>query len=394
MTTLASLTASMGTSLFFLLSFLVVLTIVVFVHEMGHFLVARWCGVKVSAFSIGFGKEIFAFVDRHGTRWRFAWIPLGGYVKFMDDANAASVPSGEAMTEMTPEEKAGSFHHKPLWRRAAVVAAGPIANFLFAIVIFAGLFSIVGQRSTIARVDEVVKGGPAYEAGFKKHDIILSIAGRDVKSFNDVLRLISSSPDREVVVVVQRGEAQKTLKVTPKATKMNDRMGGQITRGIIGIRRSPSGPQDYTHHRAGPIEALWLGAKETEFVITSTLSYLADVVTARQTPEQLGGIIRIADVSGKVARDGGFGGLIQLIAVLSISVGLINLFPIPLLDGGHLLFYAIEAVRGRPLSDATQEFSFKIGFALVLSLMVFATWNDRGVVARWLDIKTTQNQSQ
>lgn len=394
MSTLASLTSSMGTTLFFLMSFLVVLTIVVFVHEMGHFLVARWCGVKVSAFSIGFGKEIFGFVDRHGTRWRFAWIPLGGYVKFMDDANAASVPDGETMAEMTPEEKAGSFHHKPLWRRAAVVAAGPIANFLFAILIFACLFSFVGQRTTIARVDSVVKGAPADRAGFQKGDVITAIAGREVKSFNDVLRLISSSPNREVEVVVRRGEGSKTLVVTPEAKRMNDRMGGKITRGVIGIRRRPTGPQDYNHHKAGPVEAVWLGIKETEFILSATLSYLGDVVTARQTPEQLGGIIRIADVSGQVARDGGPRGLIQLIAVLSISVGLINLFPIPLLDGGHLLFYGIEAVRGKPLSESTQEFGFKIGFALVLSLMVFATWNDRGVVARWLDIKTTQNQSQ
>lgn len=392
MSFLAGLTSSMGTTLFFLLSFLVVLTIVVFVHELGHFLVARWCGVKVTAFSIGFGREIFGFVDKHGTRWRFAWIPLGGYVKFMDDANAASVPSGDDMSELTAEERSGAFHNKPLWRRAAVVAAGPLANFLFAIVIFACMFSIVGQRTTVARVDEVVKGMPAEVAGFKKGDVILSIAGREVKSFHDVLRLVSSSPDRKLDVVVQRDERELVLSVTPKPVEMDDRIGGKVTRGLIGIKRSP-GPDGYTHHKAGPLEAIILGVQETEFIITSTLSYIGDVVTARQPPDQLGGIIRIADVSGKVARVGPEA-FIHLIAVLSISVGLINLFPIPLLDGGHLLFYAIEAVRGRPLSDASQEFGFKIGFALVLALMVFATWNDRGVVARWLDIKPPQNQSQ
>ena len=392
MTFLVGLTSSIGTGLFYLMAFLVVLTIVVFIHELGHFLVARWCGVKVSAFSIGFGKEIFGFNDKHGTRWRFAWIPLGGYVKFMDDANAASVPSGEPAAEMTAEERAGSFHHKPLWRRAAVVAAGPIANFLFAIVIFACMFSIVGQRTTLPRVDEVVKGMPAELAGFKKGDIILSIAGRDVKSFHDVLRLVSSSPDRELKVVVQRDDQQVGLTVTPKPTTMNDRIGGQITRGLIGIKRSP-GADGYTHRRAGPVEAVMLGVKETELVITTTMSYIADVVIGRQPPDQLGGVIRIADVSGKVAQRG-FLDLISLIAVLSISIGLINLFPIPLLDGGHLLFYAIEAVRGRPLSDASQEFGFKVGFALVLSLMVFATWNDRGVAARWLGFEQTQNQSQ
>ena len=394
MTTLASIGALMGNPLFFLLSFLIVLTVVVFVHEMGHFLVARWCGVKVSAFSIGFGREIFGFVDKHGTRWRVAWIPLGGYVKFMDDANAASVPSGEAQAEMTPEQRAGSFHHKPLWRRAAVVAAGPAANFLFAILIFACMFTFIGQRSTVARVDEVVKGAPADLAGFQKGDIIRSIAGRDITSFNDVLRIVSASPGRTLEVIVQRGEIQKTLSVTPESKTMSDRIGGEVRRGLIGIKRQPTGPEDFVHHRAGPLEAIGMGVRETEYIITSTLGYLADVIVGRQPPDQLGGVIRIADVSGKVAQHGGFTGLIHLIAVLSISVGLINLFPIPLLDGGHLLFYAIEAIRGRPLSDSTQEMGFKVGFALVLSLMVFATWNDRAVVARWLDFKTTQNQDQ
>jgi regulator of sigma E protease len=293
---------------------------------------------------------------------------------------------------MTAEELAGSFHHKPLWRRAAVVAAGPLANFLFSIVIFAFMFSFVGQRTTLPRIDEVVQGMPADKAGLKKGDLILSIGGRDITSFNDVLRMISSSPDREIEVIVQRDDKSLTMMVTPQATTMNDRMGGTITRGLIGIKRSP-GADGYTHYRANPLEAIWLGVKETEFIITSTLSYIGDVVVMRQKPDQLGGVIRIADVSGKVAQVGPEA-FIHLIAVLSISVGLINLFPIPLLDGGHLLFYAIEAVRGKPLSDTTQEYGFKIGFALVLSLMVFATWNDRGVVARWLDIKTTQNQSQ
>lgn len=394
MTTLASIGTFMGNPLFFLLSFLVVLTVVVFVHEMGHFLVARWCGVKVSAFSIGFGKEIFGFVDKHGTRWRLAWIPLGGYVKFMDDANPASAGAADGAAEMTPEELAGSFHHKPLWRRAAVVAAGPVANFLFAILIFACMFTFVGQRTTIPRVDEVVKAGPADLAGFQKGDVIRSIAGREIKSFNDVLRIVSANPGRELEVVVLRGEAEKTLLVTPQSKTVPDRIGGEVRRGLIGIKRMPAGPDDFVHNKANPIEAVWLGVRETEYIISSTLGYLADVVIGRQPPDQLGGVIRIADVSGKVAQHGGLTGLIQLIAVLSISVGLINLFPIPLLDGGHLLFYAIEAVRGRPLSEQTQEFGFKVGFAVVLSLMVFATWNDRGVVARWLDIKSTQNQSQ
>jgi regulator of sigma E protease len=392
MITLATLTTTLSGGLFYLVSFIAVLSVVVFVHELGHFLVARWCGVKVTAFSIGFGREIVGFEDRHGTRWRLAWIPLGGYVKFMDDANGASIPDNDAMASMSEEERAGSFHHKPLWRRAAVVAAGPVANFIFAILVFAVLFTFVGQRTTIARVDEVLAGMPAEAAGFKKGDMIREIAGREVDSFNDVLRLISASPGHEIDVVVERGGERLTLSVTPKATETVDPIGGNMTRGVIGIRRSP-GADGYVLNRAGPLEALWLGMQETELIMSSTLGYIADVFTGRQKPDQLGGIIRIADVSGKVAQVGPEA-FIHLIAVLSISVGLINLFPIPLLDGGHLLFYAIEAIRGRPLSDASQEVGFKIGFAVVISLMLFATWNDRTVLARWLDFPTIQNQSQ
>ncbi len=392
MISLASLTTTFSGTMLYLASFLAVLTIVVFVHELGHFLVARWCGVKVTTFSIGFGKEIFGFNDRHGTRWRFAWIPLGGYVKFMDDANGASVPDGEAMAQMTEEERAGSFHHKPLWRRAAVVAAGPLANFIFAILVFAILFTFVGQRTTVARVDEVVAGMPAEAAGFQKGDVIREIGGREVQSFGDVLRLVSSSPSREVAVVVDRAGEVLTLNVTPQPTETHDRIGGKITRGVIGIRHTP-GPDDFSHNRAGPLEAIWLGVKETEFIISSTLSYLADVVTGYQKPDQLGGVIRIADVSGKVAQVGPEA-FVHLIAVLSISIGLINLFPIPLLDGGHLMFYAIEAVRGRPLSDATQEFGFKLGFAVVISLMLFATWNDLPVLEGWLGFDAGQNQAR
>lgn len=389
MTTLASLITTLSGTMIYLASFLVVLTIVVFVHELGHFLVARWCGVKVTTFSIGFGKEVFGFNDRHGTRWRFAWIPLGGYVKFMDDANAASVPDNEQMVVMTDEERAGSFHHKPLWSRAAVVAAGPAANFIFAILVFAVLFTFVGQRTTVARVDEIVAGMPAEAAGFRKGDIIREIGGREVKSFGDVLRLVSSSPSRAIDVIIERDGQTETIRVTPQTMETNDRFGGKITRGVIGIRHAP-GPDDYTHNRASPIEAIWLGVQETEFIISSTLSYLADVVAGYQKPDQLGGIIRIADVSGKVAQVGPEA-FAHLIAVLSISIGLINLFPIPLLDGGHLLFYAIEAVRGKPLSDATQEVGFKIGFAVVIGLMLFATWNDLSVVKSWLDFGPQQN---
>jgi regulator of sigma E protease len=378
---LSSFADGVGGFLFVLLSFLFVLTIVVFVHELGHFLVARWCGVKVKAFSIGFGPEIFGFHDRHGTRWRVAWIPLGGYVKFLDDENAASATSVEKLNQLTPEERAGSFHAKPLYQRAAVVAAGPIANFLLAVVIFAIIFSFIGIRSTAPRVDEVVAGSPAAAAGFKPGDIILEIDGSRVDNFTDVLRSVSAAPGRELAVKVDRGGAVYTLRVTPERQEVSDNLGGTITRGIIGIRRVTT-PDAVELRRAGPFEAVWLGVRETNFIITSTLGYLGDVIVGRQRADQLGGPIRIAEVSGQVAKVGPEA-LLNLIAVISVSVGLINLFPIPLLDGGHLLFYAIEAVRRKPLSERTQEIGFRIGLAVVLMLMVFATWNDRLIVWRW-----------
>jgi len=367
---------------FVLLSFLFVLTVVVFVHELGHFLVARWCGVRVKTFSIGFGREIFGFYDRHGTRWRLAWIPLGGYVKFMDDENAASAPSAEALARMSPEQRAGSFHLKPLWQRAAVVAAGPLANFLLAVVIFAVMFSVVGIRITEPRVDEVVAGTPAARAGFQAGDVIVSIDGTETESFSDVLRIVSANADRQLAFEVDRGGTRLTLLVTPEGKEVSDNLGGTVRRGQIGIKRV-TGPGGTVLRKAGPLEAVWLGIAETNFIITSTLQYLADVVVGRQNADQLGGPLRIAHVSGEVAKLG-FEPLMHFIALISVSIGLINLFPIPLLDGGHLLFYAAEAVRGKPLSERTQEIGFRIGLALVLMLMAFAFWNDRLIPALWL----------
>lgn len=378
----SSLASGLEGFLFMLLSFLFVLTVVVFFHELGHFLVARWCGVKVKAFSIGFGREIAGFVDRYGTRWRIAWIPLGGYVKFLDDENPASAGRAGSLDGLGPQEQAGAFHAKPLYQRAAVVAAGPIANFVLAVAIFALMFALVGVRSTAPRVDEVVAGSPAAAAGFRAGDVILEIDGSRVENFTDVLRSVSAAPGRELTVKVDRGGAVRVLRVTPERQEVSDNLGGTITRGVIGIRRVTT-PETLELKRAGPIEAVWLGMRETSFIITSTLGYIGDVIIGRQTADQLGGPIRIAEVSGQVAKVGPEA-LLNLIAVISVSVGLINLFPIPLLDGGHLLFYAIEGLRRKPLSERTQEIGFRIGLALVLMLMVFATWNDRLIVWRWL----------
>jgi len=373
-----------------LVPFLFVLTVVVFVHELGHFLVARWCGVRVKAFSIGFGREIFGFWDRHGTRWRVAWVPLGGYVKFMDDENSASAPSREALSRMTEEERAGAFQTKPLASRAAIVAAGPVANFLLAIAIFALTFTVVGVHVTAPRVDELVPGGAAEAAGFKPGDLILSIDGSQIETFTDMQRIVSGSADRELTFQVDRDGRTVTLKAIPARREITDRFGNKTRQGMIGIRRNAA-QEDWKYQRYGPIESLGLGVRETYFIVTRTLSYLSDVVMGRESADQLGGPIRIAEVSGQVASVG-FVPLLNLTAVLSVSIGLINLFPIPLLDGGHLLFYLIEAVRRKPLSDRTQEIGFRIGLAVVLMLMMFATWNDLGIVRRWLGgIGSNQN---
>jgi regulator of sigma E protease len=365
-----------------LLPFLFVLTVVVFIHELGHFLVARWCGVKVKAFSIGFGKEIFGFYDKHGTRWRFAWIPLGGYVKFLDDENSASVPSKSALERMSEDERSGAFQTKSLAARSAIVAAGPIANFLLAIVIFAMTFTLVGVQVTAPRVDELVPGGAAANAGFKPGDVIISIDGKAIEAFADMQRIVSADADHELTFEVNRGGTIIKLKATPARREISDRFGNKLRVGVIGIRRNPT-QTEWEYKRYSPPDAVVMGVRETYFIISRTLSYLNDVIMGRESADQLGGPIRIAEVSGQVASVG-FVPLLNLTAVLSVSIGLINLFPIPLLDGGHLLFYLIEAVRRKPLSERTQEIGFRIGLAVVLMLMMFATWNDLGIVRRWL----------
>jgi regulator of sigma E protease len=367
-----------------LLPFLFVLTVVVFIHELGHFLVARWSGVKIKAFSIGFGREIFGFNDRHGTRWRFAWIPLGGYVKFLDDENSASTPSKATLERMSPAEREGAFQTKPLAVRSAIVAAGPIANFLLSIVIFAFTFTVVGVHITEPRVDELVPDGAAAAAGFRPGDLIVSIDGQPIETFSEMQRVVSASADRELTFEVSRAGRILTLKATPARREISDRFGNKLRVGVIGIRRNAT-QQEWQYKRYGPIESLGLGVKETFFIVTRTLSYLQDVATGREAGDQLGGPLRIAEISGQVASLG-FMALLNLTAVLSVSIGLINLFPIPLLDGGHLLFYAIEALRGKPLSERAQEVSFRIGLAIVLLLLVYTTYQDRLIPLKWIGI--------
>ncbi len=366
------------------LAFLFVLTVVIFVHELGHFLVARWCGVRVKTFSIGFGKEIFGFNDRYNTRWRLAWIPLGGYVKFLDDENGASVPSREALQRMTPADREGAFQTKPLASRAAIVAAGPIANFLLAILVFALTFTFVGVNVTAPRVDELVADGAAARAGFKAGDVIVSIDGQKIEAFADMQRIVSASADNELTFGVDRSGVLLSIKAIPERREISDRFGNKLKVGVIGIKRNAT-QQEWQFKHYGPIEAVGLAVKESYYIVSRTLGYLYDVVTRRESGDQLGGPLRIADISGQVASLG-FLALINLTAVLSVSIGLINLFPIPLLDGGHLMFYAIEAVRGRPLSERAQEVGFRIGLAIVLLLLVYTTYQDRLIPLRWMGI--------
>jgi len=358
----------------YIIPFLFVLTIVVFFHELGHFLVARWAGVKVLTFSLGFGPELAGFNDRHGTRWKISAIPLGGYVKFFGDESEASTPSSEALSAMTAEERAGSFHHKKVGPRAAIVAAGPIANFLLAIVIFTCLFTFFGKPSTTARVDKVEAGSAADKAGFQAGDVVTSIDGKAIGSFSEMQRIVGTHAGEQLSFTIKRGDSSLQIQGTPQLREVKDSFGNVHRLGVLGITRATN-PGDVVTERVDPATALWLGVKETWFVVDRTMAYIGGVFTGREAADQVGGPIRIAQISGQVATIG-VAALVHLAAVLSISIGLLNLFPVPLLDGGHLLFYAVEAVRGRPLSDRAQEMGFRIGLGLVLMLMVFATYND------------------
>jgi regulator of sigma E protease len=356
-----------------IIPFLFVLTVIVFFHELGHFLVARLCGIRVLVFSIGFGPELVGFNDRSGTRWKVSAIPLGGYVKFFGDENEASVPDPATLAAMTAEERKCSFPGQPVASRAAVVAAGPITNFILAIVLFAGVFMFYGKTTAIPRIAAVEPTSPAAAAGFKVGDLITSIDGTKIDSFTDVQRIVNFSPGKPLTIEVDRGGALFTLHATPAE---------KDKKGMLGITRSNE-PGDVRTESVSAMEAVWLGADKTWFVVSTTMTYLRDVVVGRQSADQIGGPIKIAQISGEVAKLG-FGRLIDLTAVLSVSIGLLNLFPIPLLDGGHLLFYSIEAVRGRPLPERAQEVGFRIGLAIVLMLMIFALSNDLRSFDWWL----------
>jgi regulator of sigma E protease len=351
--------------------FLLVLTLVVFVHELGHFLVARWCGVTVKAFSIGFGPEIYGFYDKHGTRWRFAWIPLGGYVKFIDDENASSF-GGEK--QLAPSERAGAFHSKSVGARAAVVAAGPIANFILAIVLYSGLNATFGLHILPPLVDAVVPNSPAERAGFKSGDTIVAIDGTKIDRFDDLQRIVGSAAGEELTFTVERGGESIILKATPSVDEQKDAMGRTFRRGLIGIQRAIS-PEKVRSVSVSLPEAIMLGIGETYGNITQTLAGIRDIITRRQSAEQMGGPIMMAEVTAKVA-ELGLEPMLRWIAFISANIGFLNLLPIPVLDGGHLMFYAFEAIRRKPASERLQQMGFQVGLALLMMLMVFVNFND------------------
>ncbi len=359
-----------------LVPFLFVLTIVVFIHELGHYWIGRMCGIGAKVFSVGFGPELIGFDDKRGTRWRLSAIPLGGYVKFIGDMNAASTTTtdhdpGEGLSEAELRE---AFQNKSVWRRAATVAAGPIANFILAVFIFAAVFAVFGRSIADPVVAEVRENSAAEAAGIMPDDIFISLDGIEVAEFSDVQRYVSPRAGQPIEMVLDRNSEQVTVTVTPERLEVEDRFGNKIEQGVIGVlNNNEVGNRRIQNYGVG--ESFWLGIKEVGYVISRTAGYLSGVVVGREKADQIGGPIRVAQVSGQVATLG-FVALLNLAAVLSVSIGLLNLLPIPVLDGGHLLFYAFEAVRGKPLSANAQEIGYKIGFALILSLMVFATWND------------------
>ena len=354
--------------------FIIVLTIVVFFHELGHFYVARRCGVAVEVFSVGFGRPLASWYDKHGTQWKIGWMPLGGYVKFLGDENAASAPDTEALSKMDAKTRKNTLFDKPLGQRAAVVAAGPMANFLLAIIIFAGLYAVLGQRVTDPVVGEVVAESAAERAGFQPADLITAIDDTKVQTFAEVRRIVTVNADTELMFEIQRDGNTLLLPATPDWYLETDRFGNEFRIGRLGVSVGLD-DANARHVRHNPVTAVWMGVKESYFIIDQTFTVLGRIITGRESAESLGGPIRIAQLSGQAASLG-LVALINLTAVLSVSIGLVNLFPIPMLDGGHLMFYAYEAVAGKPMPEKVQEVGMRIGLSLVLALFIFVTWND------------------
>ncbi len=354
--------------------FIVVLTVIVFVHEMGHYLIARWNGIAIQTFSLGFGPELVGRTDRHGTRWRISAIPIGGYVRFLGDLNAASQPDAAAVDRIDPALRPHLFVNKSVWRRIAVVVAGPLANVLFTFLILYAMLVGFGRYTVPPVIDSVVAGSVAESAGLKPGDRVLSVDGFAVKGFSDFQRLVSTSPERSITIEVRRDGKLLDFSLVPKAVEITDAFGNPLRIGRIGVTRQTT-EADVELYHPGPVEAVGMTFEEIRFIIDRTAAFLGDFFVGRGDFQQLGGPVKVAQVSGEVASLGVLA-LINLTALLSLNIGLFNLLPIPLLDGGHLLYYAFELALKRPLSPRVQEFGFRIGLILVAGLMIFTLVND------------------
>lgn len=357
-----------------LLPFLAVLTIVVFVHEMGHYLVGRWCGIGVKAFSVGLGPELFGFTDKHGTRWKFSAVPLGGYVKFLGDMNATSTPDSGELEKLTEAEKRVAFHTQPVWKRAATVVAGPLFNFLLTIAVFTVLLLAYGKVVVEPMVASVQPNSPAAEAGFMPGDRFVSVDGSTVSSFDQVQRIVQRRAGDPIVFVLRRGDTEVSLTATPEIREIKDPLGNTMKVGIIGVQNDEKlgQPRNVTYT---PLTALQESVRDTGAIVVMTGQFLKRLVTGREDRCQLGGPVKIAKMSGQAAALG-IEWLIQLAALLSVGIGILNLLPIPPLDGGHLAFYAIEAAMRRPVSERAMDLVYRVGFFAVLTFMVFVFWQD------------------
>ncbi len=354
-----------------ILPFLGLLTVLVFVHEMGHYLVARFCGVRVEVFSVGFGPEIFGWNDRRGTRWRFSVIPIGGYVKMFGEQPGGPGRDGEGQS-LSESERAESFAAKTLGQRSAIVFAGPFANFLFAVVMLAGMFMVIGQPFTPADISAVEPNSAAERAGLKPGDVIASINGTDIERFEQVVSIVRMAPGQPLEIKVQREGREIVLDAVAGVHERKDRFGNTQTIGRLGVRR---GGSDRKLVRYGPATAVWRASVETVMLSGQILDFVWQMINGTRTTKELGGPIRIAQISSDMWQLG-IASMVMFAVALSINLGLLNLFPVPMLDGGHLMFYLFEAIRGKPLGERAQEYGFRIGIVMVLGLMVFATWND------------------
>lgn len=357
-----------------IIPFLFVLTVVVFVHEMGHYLVGRWCGIGVRAFSIGFGPELFGFTDRHGTRWKLSAVPLGGYVKFVGDMSVTSAPPEEGTVPLTPAEERVAFHTQPVWKRALTVLAGPVFNFILTIAVFAVMFASYGRFVSEPMVGEVRPDSPAAIAGILPGDRFVSVEGNRVETFGDVQRYVSGRAGDPLRFVMLRDGREIEVTATPELLEQQDAIGNTVRIGVIGVVNTQElGQPRVIEYGIG--EAVGEAVSETGHVIARTGQFLQRFVVGREDKCQLGGPVKIADMAGKAAQMG-FVWLVQLVALLSVGIGILNLLPIPPLDGGHLVFYAIEAVMRRPVSEQVMEGVYRVGFFLVLGFMGFVIFND------------------